>query len=181
MVLSRPSRSAATCVAALLLMLTKAPAAEAMEPPSSNVLTELRIACDTSDVVRVTTAKVQYRMHRPTLDSTGVHHPRGLGRQALITIGDLPPDERRIPWAQISQIDVGQLHVGRSLIAGMMVGATLGGGLILNYGTSFTDAGDSGMVYIGASVLTLSLLGGWLHGLSSPHYEVLLTQNPSRR
>jgi len=181
MVLSRPTRSAAACAVALLLLLTMTPAAKAMEPPSSDVLAELRIACDTSDVVRVTTTKTHYSMHRPTMDSTGVRHPRGLGRQALITIGDLPLDELQIPWAQISQIDVGQLHVSRSLIVGMMVGATLGGGLILNYGASLTDAGDSGMVYIGASVFTLSLLGGWLHGLSSPHYEVLLTQNPSRR
>jgi len=181
MVLSRLLCSAAASAAALLLMLAMARAAMAMEVPPAEVLTTLRAACDTSDVVRVSTSHNRYEMRRLTLDSAGVHQALTLGRPALITIGAVPREEKLIPWAEITRVEAGRLHVGRSVLAGFVVGVALGGGLITTYGPDIGDYGDSGMVWAGASLAVLSLIGGYLHGISSPHYEVLLTQNPSRR
>ncbi len=181
MVLSHRFPAATVSVAALVCALAVAPSAGAMDAPSSETLSALRAACDTSDVVRVSTLRNRYTMHRPALDSAGVHHLRSPGRPAIFAIGTIPPDEKRFPWAEVTRLEAGQLEVRRSLLIGMVVGVALGGGLVLTYGPNLTDASDGAMVWAGASLFALSLTGGLLHGISSPTYEVLLNQNPSRR
>ena len=181
MVLSRPSRSAAASVAALLFSTLLTPIANAMDVPSQGTLSSLRAASDSSDLIRVTTQRSRYELRRPAIDSLGVHHAVGLYRPALFVVGAIPSEDRRIPWADIERIDAGQMHLSRSLLVGMVVGTAIGGTLVLANGPDIAERGDGGVAFVGAGIAALCLLGGLLHGISSPSYEVLLTQNPSRR
>ncbi len=152
-----------------------------MEAPSQGTLTSLRAASDSSDVIRVTTRNSHYELRRPGFDSLGVHHAIGMHRPALVVVGAIPTEDRRIPWAEIERIDSGQLHASRSLLIGMVLGTAIGGTLVLVEGPDIAEDGDHGVALFGVSIALIGLLGGLLHGISSPSYKVLLTQNPSRR
>ncbi len=181
MVLTRPSRSAAASVAALLLTSLLTPIAHAMDVPSPGMLTSLRAASDSSDLIRVTTSRSRYELRRPTFDSLGVHHAIGLYRPALIVVGTIPTEDRLVPWAQITKVEGGRTRVVHSVLTGTVVGAALGGGLVALNGPDIAERGDGAVAAVGLGIGVLCVLGGLLHGISSPHYEVILTQNPSRR
>lgn len=167
--------------ATLAAMLLSGFPAHAMDPPSGASLESLRQTSDLSPIMRITTPRVRYEVTHPQFDAQGMRLRIGSGRPALITIGTIPVEEKRISWADIAQIEVGKKRIGRSVLLGTLLGAAAGGALVAMNGPDIAVAGDAGVAIAGAGLALLGFTVGLLHGISSPHYEVLLTQDPSRR
>lgn len=177
---SRPGRTAAGA-AVLLAASLLVPRAGALPPPGAEALASLQSACDSSDVVRVTTANNRYELFRPALDATGLRFSREHGRPAVITLGSVTHEEKHIPWSDVTRLEAGERHFGASLLAGTLAGAALGAGLVGIYGPDLAEPNDGALYLLAGTLTVLGSTAGALHGISSPHYRVLLTQDPLRR
>ncbi len=95
--------------------------------PSPQALGALQESLASEPQIRLTGSFGSREIERPVLDSAGVGSANWLsrGRRALFLSADAPPVAvpRRIPWREISEVQVGHTMTGRGALIGTLCSA----------------------------------------------------------
>jgi len=161
----------AAALAALVLSLPVA--AGAIEPPEAGRLPVLTARCDSAGLTRIVTRRSTRLAHTVRLEPDAVVLP-GPARSAIIEVGPPPADlETRIPWAEVESLSLGRSHLREGALAGVLVGAALGGALVARSGRDAFETGDNfnvGVAVVGT--LAFGVLGAAI-GAANPHWTPL--------
>ena len=164
------SRLAGAALAAALLSLGLVEPVRALPVPDSSQMLALHSAIDGGRPVRVRGHNAYWHVARPPLDASGIALTREQAYPALIPLGDPSEPVRRLSWSEIEGIDVGERHVTRGILTGLVVGAAVGSLIVRTYGPDIAEDGDHVLVALGG----ILAVGGGTLGLvvgSSPHWR----------
>jgi len=146
---------------------------EAVEAPDAAQLPRLAARCDSAGLTRIRTRRSTRIARRLRIEADAVVL-LGPSRAAIIEVGPRAPDlDRRIPWAEVESLSLGRSHLREGALAGVLVGAALGGALVARSGPDAFQTGDNfnvGVAVVGT--LAFGVLGAAI-GAAHPHWTPL--------
>jgi hypothetical protein len=147
--------------------------ARAVAPPDAAMLPVLGARCDSAGLVRVSTRRSSRFVQRVQLEADAVVLP-GARRVAVVQVGE-PPEARdtRIPWSEVESLSLGRSRTAQGFVAGLAVGAAVGGGIVAIGGPDLAERGDHAVLYFGVLVGLGCMVLGTLLGAGSPQWTPL--------
>lgn len=148
--------------------------AGAVAAPGPGQLAVLGARCDSANLVRVVTHRSTRLTERMRLEADAVVLQGPRGRVALIEIG-VPPEKRdvRIPWSDVESLAPGQSRTRQGFVAGVLVGAVAGGGIVGVFGPDLAERGDNAVLAFGILVGLGCTVLGTLLGAGNPRWTTL--------
>jgi len=159
------------CAAVLAAAATRLAAleAEAAAVPDSARLELLQSQLAAAPAVRVVARPGVFETSHPRVTDEGIIIPGPRGRASILSSYQLPSTDRHIAWPDIERVQTERSAVMKGVLIGALIGIAMTGVVAWSAkGLDAFEAGDQGVLIVGALLTVTTTGGGFLLGLTHP-------------